>query len=166
MTLMWMMHILSNLGVPRQSVSFFLLKNCSSEYPHIYYYICRSSACNNKGILICMCHLCNKYLLQSGFPKRHHDSVQHTKALIARRADNDSVVDDQSMELDEPSNTSIAPLINSVSVESCSSNEDNFAVVMMDDILVMEDVQYFFPIMLWSLMKILTFSQMIHSLLL
>ena len=53
------------------------------------------------------------------------------------------VIDDQNMELDEPSNTSIAPSTNSVSVESCSSYENNTAVVMMDDLVVIEDVLYF-----------------------
>ena len=53
------------------------------------------------------------------------------------------IIDDQSMKLDDPSNTSIAPLTNNVSVESCSFDVDNTAVVMMDDIVVTEDVQYF-----------------------
>ena len=53
------------------------------------------------------------------------------------------VVNNQSIEVDEPSNSPIAPSSDSVSVESCSSNEDNTAVVMMDEIVVTEDVQYF-----------------------
>ena len=53
------------------------------------------------------------------------------------------VGDNPSMEVDGPSNSSIALSSDGVSVEFCSSNEDNTAVVMINNIVVTEDVQYF-----------------------
>ena len=57
--------------------------------------------------------------------------------------DENLVVNNQSIEVDEPSNSPIAPSSDSVSVESCSFNKDNTTIVMMDDIVVTEGVQYF-----------------------
>ena len=123
-----------------------LIHDYSNQYPYICRFICRSIGCKNTGKTIYGCRLCNKYSLRSDFPRQHHNSVQHIKALIALNVQDNSTSDDQIMigsDDDDGSNLSVSPSSDSVSIESCSTSDDFPSILLMDDVMVTEDVNYF-----------------------
>ena len=123
-----------------------LIHDYSNQYAYICRSICRSIGCKNIGKTIYGCRLCNKYSIRSDFPRQHHNSVQHTKALMELNAQDNSASDDQIMigsDDDDGSNLSVDPSSDSVSIESCSTSNDFPSILLMDDVMITEDVHYF-----------------------